>query len=150
LKSSAPYSGGATARKGTHAGPEYRLLIAPRFNDLGQKFTTIVQLETVKTFASFQYELSVRETLTKGSIHLKVLGLRTPQLSLPATGHARFMKEFQDLKGTYSVTVEGLDGKANTFQVRIAQTQVKVLASPGHPFIEVITDQIAWSEHGHQ
>jgi hypothetical protein len=134
------------ARKGTHSGTDYRLLIAPRFNDLAQKYTTVVQLETVKTFASFQYELSVRETVTKGSMHFKVLGLRTPQLSLPATGHARYEREYEDLKGTYSVTVEGLDGKANTFQVRIARNQVKVLGAPGNAFIDVITDQVSWSE----
>ncbi|HEX9006591.1 MAG TPA: hypothetical protein VF889_04820 [Bacteroidota bacterium] len=135
------------AHRETHAGPEYRLLIAPRFNELGQKHTTIVELETVKTFASFQYELSVRETITNRSVHLKVLGLRTPHLSLPATGHARFTREFDDLKGVYNVTVEGLDGRTNTFQVRITQSQVKVLDAPASPFIELVTDQIAWSDH---
>ena len=134
-------------RKDSPASPEYRLLIAPRFNELGQKHATVVQLETVKTFASFQYELSVRETVTNKSIHYKVLGLRTPHLSLPSTGHARFVREYDDLRGTYAVTVEGLDGRANTFQVRVARDQVKVLAAPHAPFIEIVTDQVAWSEH---
>ncbi len=135
------------AHRETHAGPEYRLLIAPRFNELGQKHTTMVLLETVKTFASFQYELSVRETITNRSVHLKVLGLRTPHLSLPATGHARYAREFDDLKGVYNVTVEGLDGRTNTFQLRITQSQVKLLDAPASPFIELVTDQVAWSEH---
>ena len=134
------------ARQEHKENSEYRLLITPQFNERGQKFTTLFLLETVKSFASFRYELSVEETLDKKTIRYKVLGLKTPQLSLPATGHAQFSREYENLKGTYEVVIEGLDGKSNTFSVRIAAQQVRLMSSPSQSFISVCTDRGAWSD----
>jgi hypothetical protein len=134
------------SRKKGPEGPEYRLLISPHRDEFDQKNTTVIQLETVKAFSNFQYELSVRETLTDNTIHFKVLGLQTPQLSLPSTGHARFIREFDNLNGTYKLAIEGLDGRVNTFSLRITPKQVKVLSAPDHPFVEILTDKIFWSQ----
>lgn len=134
------------AKQQTPAISEYRLLVTPHFNERGQKYTTLVRLETVKAFASFQYELSVEEELGKKLIKYRVRGLKTPHLSLPASGHAGFEHEYEDLKGTYEITVEGLDGKTNAFTVRIAPEQVKVTKSPPEPFVHLITDKRLWLE----
>ena len=76
----------------------------------------------------------------------RVLGLKTPHLSLPATGHAQFMREYDNLKGTYEVIIEGLDGKTNSFSVRIAPQQVRLVSAPSQSFITVCTDRGAWPD----
>ncbi|MBP1649541.1 MAG: hypothetical protein H6Q30_2986 [Bacteroidetes bacterium] len=134
------------ARQDHRDTSEYRLLITPQFNERGQRYTTLFVLETVKSFASFRYDLSVEETLDRKTIKYKILGLKTPQLSLPATGHAQFMREYDDLKGTYEVVIEGLDGKVSTFSVRIAPQQVRLMNAPSQSFISICTDRGAWSD----
>jgi hypothetical protein len=134
------------ARKEPTEHLEYRLLITPHFNERGQKYTTLFLLETVKSFASFRYDLSVEETIDKKTITYRVLGLKTPHLSLPASGHARFMREYEDLQGTYDVVIEGLDGKVNSFSVRIAPQQVRLMSKPAHTFINICTDRGTWTE----
>ena len=134
------------ARQEHKDNAEYRLLITPQYNERGQKYTTLFLLETVKSFASFRYDLSVEETMDKKTIKYRVLGLKTPHLSLPATGHAQFAREYDNLKGTYEVVIEGLDGKTNTFSVRIAPQQVRLIGSPSQSFITICTDRGAWSD----
>ncbi len=134
------------ARQEHKENSEYRLLITPQYNERGQKYTTLFLLETVKSFASFRYDLSVEEMIDKKTIRYRVLGLKTPHLSLPATGHAQFMREYDNLKGTYEIVIEGLDGKSNTFSVRIAPQQVRLMSAPTQSFTTVCTDRGAWVE----
>jgi hypothetical protein len=133
-------------RKEHNEPQEYRLLITPQCKNDGQKQTTLFLLETVKSFASFRYDLSVEETMDKKTIKYRILGLKTPQLSLPAAGRARFMREYENLQGTYDVVIEGLDGKANTFSVRISPQHVKLMSKPARTFIHITTDQGTWSD----
>jgi len=121
------------------------LLIAPHYNERKQRKTTRVVLETVKSFASFKYELTVEERITDNSISFAVKGLRAPQLSLPASGPARFVKEYDDLSGSYDVTVQGLDGKICTLAIRIRSDEVKLLRPPTGSPIQVVTDQRFWA-----
>jgi hypothetical protein len=134
------------ARQEHTENPEYRLLITPQYNERGKKYTTLFLLETVKSFASFRYDLSVEETMDTKTIKYRVLGLKAPPLSLPATGHAQFMREYDNLRGTYEVVIEGLDGKTNTVSVLIAPRQVQVVSSPSPSFITVCTDRGNWSD----
>ncbi len=123
---------------------EYRLLIAPHFNERKQQYTTRVVLETVKSFASFRYQLTVRETIGNNAIRFQVLGLSTPQLNLPAAGPASYSNEYDALSGTYTVSVEGLDRKTSSARVRITPTKVSVLkAVDGRP-LEIVTDERLW------
>lgn len=117
---------------------EYRLVIAPRFDEREQKYKTLVLLETAKLFASFRYDLSVKEE--RGPQHLRytILGLKTPQLSLPTSGHAQFSRLYADLQGTFEVSVRGLDGNVNTFSVRIKPERVELLKAPPRQFVEFI------------
>jgi len=124
---------------------EYRLLITPEFDDLHQHHTTLFVLETTRIFASFRYELSVQEQKNGKKIRYTILGLRPPQLSLPASGHAQFSSEYDHLRGTYQVEIEGLDGTVNTFSVRIGKNKVQLLKSPPAPFVEVIVDKSTWA-----
>ena len=95
--------------------PEYRLLVAPHFAERTLHYVTRMILETTRTFATFRYELSVEEEIDPGSIALSILGFKTPHLTLPAAGPARFQKDYEGLKGTYTVIVQGIDGREDTF-----------------------------------
>ena len=87
-------------------------------------------LETTQSFASFVYDLSVKEEVKDNRIHFKVLGLKPPQLSMPASGHAKYVSEHDGLHGTYDVIIEGIDGRANTFKVRITPKKIELLKAP--------------------
>ncbi len=119
------------------ARADYRLLIAPHFNERLHNITTLVRLETAQSFASFRYELSVEETLEKSLIHLRVLGLKAPQMSLPASGHASFVREYEGLRGTYDILVEGIDGSKTTCSIAIAQGRVQLQKPPSSPHVTV-------------
>ncbi len=123
------------------------MLITPFFNERAQKFTTLVILATSKSFASFRYELSVEEHVKKNHIKYKVLGLKAPGLSLPAAGHARFVREYEDLHGIYRLVVQGLDNKEYKCAVKISPSEVKVLKSPTGQFMEVVTDSALWTDN---
>ncbi len=125
---------------------EYRLLVTPHFNERQQKFNTLFVLQTVDSFASFRYDISVDEHLEKKTIRYTVLGLKAPELSLPASGHAQFVREYESLHGKYQLVVEGLDGIASTASVRISPKQVKVVTPPSERFVKLITDPAQWEE----
>lgn len=124
---------------------EYRLLILSRFHEREQHHKTRILLETTKAFASFQYELSVHATREERTLRYKILGLSAPSLSLPASGPARFEREYDDLKGTTDIVIEGLDGSTNTFSVDIAPGSVRVLHKPKHMFVELVVDENRWT-----
>ena len=134
----------APARK-TKNSIEYRMLIVPHFNERTQKHTTLVVLETAKSFASFQYEISVRQSKDRNRLSYKILGLTAPQLSLPAAGHAHFEMEYDDLAGSYDLEIEGLDGTVNVFSVKISSDKVELLKSPPKRFIDVVVDTKQWN-----
>jgi hypothetical protein len=123
---------------------QYRLLIAPHFDERKQRNTTKVVLETATSFASFRYELTVEEKVTPGTIAYRILGLNAPQLSLPAAGPARFVREYDHLAGSYDLSVQGLDGKTCTVRVRIRPTDVRLVKLPAGAPIQVVTDERLW------
>ena len=134
------------AKRKSTAGPEYRLLITPHVNERTQKSGTLVVLETTKAFASFRYELSVKEEVEGKTIQYTILGLKAPHLSLPSAGHAQFIREYENLKGTYTIAVEGLDGVVHESSVRIGTGKVELVKAPTSRFVEVFTDEGRWDE----
>jgi hypothetical protein len=135
------------ARKPARAAeePEYRLLIAPHLAERNQQVVTRIIIDTTKSFASFRYELSVDEKIDKDALRFTVLGFKTPQLTLPAAGPARFQKTYEGLKGTYALTVDGIDGRSTTFTVRISSKKVELLKSPRQSFVQIVTDESLWT-----
>ncbi|MBI4535014.1 MAG: hypothetical protein HY708_01960 [Ignavibacteriae bacterium] len=117
---------------------EYRLTITPHFNELHQQHTTVFIMETAQAFASFRYELTVKEEIEENVLRYKILGLKTPQLNLPASGHAVFRREYENLSGKYNLIVEGLDGTTNEFLVRITKKRIQILKAPTHAFVEIV------------
>lgn len=124
--------------------PEYRLLIAPHVAERTLRNVTRVILETTKTFATFSYELSVGEEIDDGSISLSVLGFKTPHLTMPAPGPARFRKEYEGLHGMYTLVITGIDGRQNSFSLRISPKKVELLTSPRKSFVQIVTDASHW------
>ena len=125
---------------------DYRLLITPHVNDRTDRKTTLVVLETAQSFASFRYDLSVEETLAGKNLTYRVLGLRAPSLTLPSAGHAAYSREYDDLKGTYCVSVIGLDGVPVQCTVKIAPGKVDILKQPTGHSLTVITDKAQWKD----
>lgn len=129
------------------AGPEYRLVITPAFDERRRTTVTLLRLETTRVFASFAYELSVEFTRSETALRFRVLGLRTPNLSLPSSGAAHADWELNDLRGTREVTVEGLDGKSGSCTLRFSGTRISVLRPPPAAFLEIVTPHTTHAGH---
>lgn len=124
--------------------PEYRLLVVPHVAERTGRPTTMVVLETTKAFATFRYELSVRTTVEPHALHLAVLGFRTPRLSLPSAGPARFEEEYEQFGGPLDVTIQGIDGRSTTFQFEIGPGTVTLTKKPRGSFVHIATDLASW------
>jgi hypothetical protein len=118
---------------------EYRLYVTRRSGMPPGKHIVVFRLETVRTFANFRYDLSVRTEVTPHAVAFSVLGLQPPLLSLPASGPASFEYECEGLEGSFTVTIQGLDGRINTCQLRLSPA-VQILRKPAHAFIHIITE----------
>jgi len=118
---------------------EYRLSIRGDLNERNQKYTMTLLMETTRQFATFRYDLAIRETREGNHIKFVVTGLKAPQLSLPANGPAQFSRQYESLEGTYELVIEGLDHRVDTFKVRFRKNAATVLERPAHPFVEVLT-----------
>jgi hypothetical protein len=126
----------------TAESPEYRLLVAPVFNERNQRVMTRVVLETTRIFASFRYKLTVKEERVSRSLTYTVTGISAPKLDLPSAGPARFVRDYDDLSGSWTVTVNGLDGSKGTCTLRIGPKQVKMVKQGPEGSIEVVTDPL--------
>ena len=127
-----------TAKARTTPEYEYRLTIAPHFNTQRQTRTVLITIETTRRFASFRYDLSIREEENDRYLRFSIIGLKAPQLSLPASGSARFVREYDNLKGKYTITVVSLDGTESTFIVNFTTRHITVLKSPKQSIIELV------------
>jgi hypothetical protein len=117
---------------------EYRMTIAPHFNERRQIPTTRITIETTKLFATFKYELSVQDEIRGKELRYTIRGIRMPKLSLPAPGGAQYVCEYDNLKGKHDIVVESLDGTVNSFCVNFSKQSIKILKSPKSPFIELV------------
>jgi hypothetical protein len=94
-------------------------------------------LQTTKSFSTFRYTLAVDDRPGNGVLRLKVLGLRTPSLDLPATGPAEFRKEYEGLSGDFTIVVEGLDGSQTSISTHITPGRVTLTAPVSGRALEV-------------
>lgn len=119
------------------------------FDENDRRPKTKLILETSQSFASFVYDLSVEEKRGGNHIHLKVLGLKPPQLSMQSAGHAKFERVYDSLAGKCEVTIEGIDGSTNTFILRVStkKNKIELLQSPRDRFTELILDDLQTSTH---
>ena len=118
---------------------EYRLTITREMHEREGRRMTAFLLQTARQFASFRYEISMEEDLGERTIGLTILGLRTPQLSLPSSGPAEFRRVYDHPDGTYEVRVTGLDGTAAMFTMEVHGDTVAITRKPSEGFLEVVT-----------
>lgn len=116
----------------------YRLMVSSLLGGRGQKRKTRLVLETSQSFASFVYDLSVQEQREGNHLRLKVLGLKPPQLSIPSAGRATFERDYEDLAGTFEVTIENLDGRTNTFTLSASSGSITLVKAPRNTFTQLI------------
>lgn len=124
-------------KKRTHL--EYRLFILPSFSQATKKPATLFRIETVKEFANFTYEIAVDEKVLGNTIAWKIRGLRSPDISLPATGPATFSKIHENLRGVYQFVVTKLDGVENSFTMNFHDRTISIIKAPKQKFIEIHT-----------
>ncbi|HTY59074.1 MAG TPA: hypothetical protein VMF59_09660 [Bacteroidota bacterium] len=136
------------ARKGQQEIPEFRLVVSPAVNERTGKPTTLVVLQTTKSFSTFRYALAVDDRVADGTLRLKVLGLRTPSLDLPATGPAEFRKEYAELAGDVTFDVEGLDGSHSSVVTHINPGRVTLTSGVRGRPIEVDIPSANRSQNG--
>jgi hypothetical protein len=135
-------------RKAKSAVPEFRLLVAAAVNERTGRPTTLVVLQTTKSFSTFRYTLAVDDRLESGALLLRVLGLRTPSLDLPATGPAEFRKEYEGLSGDIRIDVEGLDGSHSSISTHITPDRVTLTVPVSGRALEVDIPSANRSQNG--
>jgi hypothetical protein len=134
------------AKRKKARAPDFRLLVTPHINERTYHPTTMFVLETAQAFAAFRYELTVKEKFEGKSVSLHVLGLKAPSLSLPSPGHAQYIREYENMHGTYAVTVVGLDGTPVNCSVRISEKKVSIVKPPSSHSLILITDKNRWKD----
>jgi hypothetical protein len=110
------------------ASTEYRLRIERTTSPSTRRPVTRVALSTVKAFSNFRYGLTVEDNLDGNHLRLRVLGLDAPDLSLPGSGPAEFVREYEHLTGECTVDVTGIDGKTSSVTCSISREGVSLLA----------------------
>ncbi len=128
----------ATRRKAS-TEPEYLLRIGQQLNERTGKPMTVVSLETGRAFAAFQYRLTVEESHEGRHFHYRVLGLAAPRLDLPTSGPAKFVRPYDNLRGLYTLTVEGIDGSTADISFKVTTKAVTIVDAPKHSFIKILT-----------
>ena len=135
-------------KKGKRVKPkfpiEYRLLITPKQGEREKETVILVALRTVNEFKNFLYEIVVEPRLADRTVRLDIHGLRAPQVTIPGTGPAKFMTEFKDLHGIYSVAVSKPNGEENLYKVNISNTEVIIEESPNKKFVDLVTNEEEW------
>ena len=135
-------------KKGKRVKPkfpiEYRLLITPKQTEREKQTVILVALRTVNEFNNFLYEIVVEPELSDRTLRLNIHGLRAPQVTIPGTGPAKFMTEYTNLNGMYSVVVSKPNGGENSYDVSIAKEKVSVERSPRNKFVDLVTNEEEW------
>ena len=106
---------------------EYRLQITPYIDERTRRPSTLVVLRTTKSFASFRYALDVDAEFDGDTLRLNVLGLKAPDLDLPAAGPAEFRQDYEGMSGDCRIVVRGLDGSSTAIAVRVTPQSVTLV-----------------------
>ncbi len=131
------------ARRPPRPASEYRLIVTPHYDEVRQRTVTRVRLETAQAFASFAYEISVDERREGTSFRYRVLGLNAPGVGLAGAGSARYQRDYEELNGTYTFAVIGLDGMEHRCAVAIDEKGVRQVSLPTGTGLALVTDATA-------
>jgi len=132
--------------KRKHRDPEYALHAFHREDERTGRSSVAFLVRTVKDFTSFNYEILLDASISERTIRLKILGLRTTPLIMPGIGPARGMREFENVRGTYTLHIVKPDGEMNEFQLNVTSSQITLNGSPPRPFILVSSEPVYFSQ----
>jgi len=124
-------------RRKKNRDPDYSLHVFHHFDERTRRSLQVFQVQTIREFTSFGYEILLDAVMRERLIQLKILGLRTTPLIMPGVGPAKGHRGFANLRGSYNLSVIKLDGETNDFQVDVAPSQIAIQGNPAHPFIIV-------------
>ena len=130
-------------RKKKKRDPEYALHVFHHFDERARKVLQVFLVQTTKEFTSFNYEILLDVAVQNKAIHLKILGLQTTPLLMPAAGPARGRRDFTDLAGSYVLNIMKLDGEMNEFQLDVTPSNLVIKGAPAAPFITTSTRPVA-------
>src|SRR5947209_7628720 len=130
-------------KKGKRVKPkfpiEYRLLMTPVRKE--KEIATLIALRTVNEFSNFLYEIVVEPLVDDRTLHIKIHGLRAPQVTIPGTGPAKFRTEIGGLHGSYAIVVSRPNGDQNLYEVKISEHEVVVEKTPKVRFVDLVTNE---------
>ena len=122
--------------------PEYVLHSFHHTDERSGRSSIVFTIRTIKEFTSFNYEILLDSSLLDRTIQLKILGLRTTPLIMPGMGPAQGKREFQSLKGAYTLLVCKPDGETNEFSVHVAPDRVTMDGAPARPFVLISNEPV--------
>ncbi len=122
--------------------PEYALHVFHHEDERTGKSSVAFLVRTVKEFTSFNYEILLEASIAERTIRLKILGLRTTPLIMPGIGPARGMREFENLRGSLTLSVIKPDGETNEFHLSVSSSHITLDGSPLRPFILVSNEPV--------
>jgi hypothetical protein len=120
---------------------EYLLTVSPSYDEIKNKYFTLIRLQTVKEFTNFKYELAVEEESEKYKIRYKLLGINTPKLLIPGGGPAVYERTYQQLTGEYKIEIVNLDGEINFFKIKLLKNKILLLREQQKSFIDILCIQ---------
>jgi hypothetical protein len=135
-------------KKGKRVKPkfpiEYRVLMTQQRSEREKRMMTLVAIRTTIEFNNFLYEIIVEPILEDRTLHLKIHGLRAPQVTIPGTGPAKYSTTFGDLNGTYAVIIAKPNGEENAFEIHVTNKHIVVEKSPRKRFVDLVTKEEEW------
>lgn len=123
------------------AAHEYLLTVFQKYDEIKNKYFTLIRLQTVKEFTNFKYELAVEEEVEKYKIRYKLLGINTPKLLIPGGGAAVFERTYEQLTGEYEIEVVNLDGETNFFKIKFLKNKILLFKEQQKSFIDILCIQ---------
>jgi hypothetical protein len=117
--------------------PEYRFLIEKRVDERTNEIRTVVQIQTIKEFVSFQYRLVLESAMEKRTITIRIKGFDTPSSMMPSVGPAIGHVEFGELKGKYEFRIFDLEEKENLITAIFKDTKIQLKEETTKSFIVI-------------
>ena len=111
-------------------GPiEYFLKVERAINTEQKKECIRFRFQTIEEFHHFRYVISTEHKLKGNKIAIRLRGLKTEGLFLPAVGRAEGHIDFFDLKGEYEITVAKPGNVRTEFRIGITRKSIALLDS---------------------
>jgi hypothetical protein len=109
-------------------GPiEYFLKVERAFNTEQKRECIRFRFQTIEEFHHFRYIISTDSKVKGNKIGIRLRGLKTQGLFLPAVGRAEGMIDFFDLKGEYDITIAKPGNVKTAFKLGVTPATVSLV-----------------------